>query len=273
MSDDYGSHADFLSWVAESAPKRVAAVETALREAFRGHIEVRETDFVLFARVSATDLAEILLAYPSVLKPLLSACNLAGRALARDLGMANLNTYSPRLNAQQAAMVAGYLKPFLPPAIAIHALCEIDRVEWIDKEIRRIKGSWESLIVEALNRLSAVGFAKRKFKAGEDEFEIDAASPESGAMAVAVDIKRIESPRDIHKRTDEILNKASHFKQTYPSGKFAAVIYYPFVDQHSNVVGRMTSSNVDGVVFAGQSPDSITTAVSLLLGQLGLEVV
>ncbi len=272
MSDDYGSHADFLSWVAESVPKRTALVEDELRNAFRGHIEVRETEFVLLGRVSATALAEILLAHPTVLKPLLSVCNLAGRALARDIGIKNLDTYAPRLDAKQAAAIAGYIKPFLPPAVSIHALSEIDRVEWIDKEIRRIKGSWENLIVEALCRLSGVGFAKRKFTAGGEEFEIDAASPRSGPMEVAVDIKRIESPRDIHKRTDEILNKATRFRETYPDGKFGAVIYYPFVDQHINVVGRMNSPNVAGLVFAGQSPDSIATAVALLLGQLGLKV-
>ena len=135
---------------------------------------MRETEFVLLGRVSATALAEILLAHPTVLKPLLSVCNLAGRALARDIGIKNLDTYAPRLDAKQAAAIAGYIKPFLPPAVSIHALSEIDRVEWIDKEIRRIKGSWENLIVEALCRLSGVGFAKRKFTAGGEEFEIDA---------------------------------------------------------------------------------------------------
>ena len=273
MSDDYGSHADFVSWVEESAPKRRALVEKELRAAFRSHIEMRETEFVLLGRVSATALAEIILEHPAVLKPLLSLCNIAGRALARDIGIRNLNTYEPRLDATQAAAIAGYIKPFLPPAVALCSLSEIDRVEWIDKEIRRIKGHWEDLITEAVTRLSGRPFAKRKFSATGEEFEIDAASPGSGPMEFAIDVKRIEARRDIHKRTDEILNKAARFKETHPSGLFGAVFYYPFVDEHSNVVGRMTSTNVDAVVFAGQSAESIASAVSLLLGRLGLQII
>jgi hypothetical protein len=273
MSDDYGSHTDFVSWVEESAPKRHALVETELRTAFREHIEMRQTEFVLLGRVSATDLALIIREHPTVLKPLLSVCNIAGRALARDIGISNLNTYEPRLDAGQAAAIAGYIKPFLPPAVALCSLSEIDRVEWIDKEIRRIKGHWEDLIIEALARLSGRAFTKRRFSAAGEEFEIDAASPGSGLIEFAVDVKRIEARRDIHKRTDEILNKAARFKETRPSGKFGAVIYYPFVDEHVNVVRRMTSAHVDGIVFAGQSADSINNAVSLLLGQLGLDVV
>src|SRR3990172_697354 len=119
VSDDYGSHADFVSWVEESAPKRHALVEQELRAAFRSHIEMRETEFILLGRVSATALAGIILEHPAVLKPLLSLCNIAGRALAREIGIRNLNTYEPRLDTTQAAAIAGYIKPFLPPAVAL----------------------------------------------------------------------------------------------------------------------------------------------------------
>ena len=270
MSEDYGCHADFLSWVEGSAPRRRTLVEDELRAAFRDHLDMRETEFVLLGRVSATELAEIIQRHPAVLKPLLSVCNIAGRALARDLGIRNLNTYEPHINSHQAAVIAGYLKPFLPAAVALPALSEIDRVEWIDKEIRRIKGHWEDLIIDSLTLLSGQSFAKRRFTVGGEEFEIDAALPTTGAIEVAVDIKRIEARRDIHKRTDEILNKAVRFKEAQPGGRFGAVIYYPFVDEHVNIVSRMASSNVDGIVFAGQSAQSITNAVGLLLGQLGL---
>ena len=52
--------------------------------------------------------------------------------------------------------------------------------------------------------------AKRSFKWEGDSYEIDAASPIiTGAdIRYAIDIKRIEARRDIHKRSDEIVNKA-----------------------------------------------------------------
>lgn len=40
----------------------------------------------------------------------------------------------------------------------------------------------------------------------------------------AVDVKRIEARRDIHKRCDEIVNKAAKFKRNYPRGTFIAFI-------------------------------------------------
>lgn len=78
MSDDHGSPADFLSWVQESVPHRRDLVERELRAAFRGFLEVRETEFVLLGRVPATRLADIIREPPTVLKPLLSLGNIAG---------------------------------------------------------------------------------------------------------------------------------------------------------------------------------------------------
>jgi hypothetical protein len=273
VPDDYGSHSDFMSWVENSAPQRQESVKTSLRRAFEEYIEVQQTEFILFGRITAADLASILEAHPEVLKPLILLCNIAGRAISRDLGIRNLNTYKPKLDTIQAAAVAGYIKPFLPPAVAIEALTELDRVQWIDKEIRRLKGHWEDLVTRALTARSGRRFKKRKFVANEEEFEIDSASPVKGTIEIAVDVKRIEARRDIHKRTDEILNKAAHFKEFNPSGLFGAVIYYPFVDEHVNIERRMTSDHVDGLVFAGQSAESIDSAVSLLIGQLGLPLV
>jgi hypothetical protein len=51
---------------------------------------------------------------PSILKPLLAVCNIAGRALDRDLGLKNIDTYVTKLVEKQALVTAGYIKPFLP---------------------------------------------------------------------------------------------------------------------------------------------------------------
>ena len=51
-------------------------------------------------------------------------------------------------------------------------------------------------------------------------------------------MKRIEARRDIHKRCDEIVNKAFNFKHAFRGGKFGAMIYYPFVDEHANIIIR-----------------------------------
>jgi hypothetical protein len=139
-----------------------------------------------------------------------------------------------------------------------------------DKEIRKIKGQWESAVVKATNSYSNMIFRKAKFRHNDQMFELDAASKDNeGNIVCGIDIKRIEARRDIHKRSDEIVNKAAHFKAVSPNGKFGAVIYYPFVSEHGNVRDRLQSSYIDSVVFAGASADSVSIAVKLLLGKLG----
>jgi hypothetical protein len=81
-------------------------------------------------------------------------------------------------------------------------------------------------------------------------------------------VKRIEARRDIHKRCDEIVNKARKLKGAYPDSKFGVVVYYPFIEEHVNVQNRLRSPDIDGVVFASQSDDSITNAVRMLLSTL-----
>ena len=108
----------------------------------------------------------------------------------------------------QAAAIAGYLKPFLPQELAVPALSELDRFFFVDKEVRARKGRWEQTIVESLNKQSRYTFKKRRFEVGKESFEIDAAAPGTGKIEVAIDVKRIEARRDIHKRADEIINKA-----------------------------------------------------------------
>jgi hypothetical protein len=215
------------------------------------------------------DLADAIKNHPIVLKGLLACCSIAGRALARDLGK-TVDTYIPRLSDEHAAAVAGYLKPFLPPYLELPAVSYVDRLWYIDKEIRKGKGNWEKLIVNAANKYGAPRvFRKKKFKVDNEEFELDAAhcGPQ-GDIQIGIDVKRIESPRDIHKRSDEILTKAGKLKTLRPTAKFGAVVYYPFIQEHVNVQNRLRSPNIDGLVFAAESEESVNTSVQLLLSML-----
>lgn len=270
MPDGYGSHADYMSWVADDAEARQKIIEKALRDAFDGFIETRQVEVIVFSNVSVFDLANAIIHYPSILKPLVAVCNIAARAIERDLQIKNVDTYNPKLTEHQASAIAGYIKPFLPPYIEIPALLNLDRVAFIDKEIRKGKGRWERRIIESLNRFSSVQFKKRKFKVNGEEFELDAATPEKGPVYIGIDVKRIEARRDIHKRCDEIMNKAAKLESVFPEAKFAAVIYYPFVDEHINIQNRLSSDNIDAISFASESKDSIENAVRMLLAQLGV---
>jgi hypothetical protein len=120
-----------------------------------------------------------------------------------------------------------------------------------------------------LNKYGKAKFRKRKFRVGIESFELDAASPPTGEpVEIGIDVKRIEARQDIHKRGDEIVNKAAKFKSTYPAAKFGAVVYYPFFQEHLNVQSRLESPNIDCVVFASLSAESIENAVRLLLAKL-----
>lgn len=270
MPDGYGSHADFMSWVADDAKVRRKNIEKALRDAFADFIEIRKVEVIVFSNVSVLDLAKAILLHPSILKPLVAVCNIAARAIERDLQIKNVDTYNPRLTEQQASAIAGYIKPFLPPYIEIPALSTFDQVAFIDKEIRKGKGQWERRIIETLNRFSSVKFKKRKFTANGEEFELDAATPQEGPVQIGIDVKRIEARRDIHKRCDEIVNKAAKLKSVHPEAKFAAVIYYPFIDEHINIQNRLSSDNIDFISFASESKDSIENALKMLLACLGV---
>lgn len=172
------------------------------------------------------------------------------------------------MSREQALSIAGYIKPFLPDSLPLPTLAELDRVMFVDKEIRKTKGQWEGMVIGALNSHSILVFKKSKFQHNGQAFELDAATKDtSGDIIHAVDIKRIEARRDIHKRTDEIVNKGSHLKAAYPKANFGAVIYYPFISEHGNVRDRLQSPHIDSVVFAGASRDSVVTAVKLLLGK------
>ncbi len=268
MKDGYGSKKDYMEWVKDSADKRSENVKESLREAFSQYIEVREVEVIVFSDVSAEDIAEALLQYPSVLKPLLAICNIGGRAIERDVGIKNVSTYDPSFNRDEAMQIAGYVKQFLPPYVEIPALARLDRLYFIDKEIRKRKGQWEKIIVKCLNDLAGDIFSKRHFESKGERFELDAAYPKSGNISIGIDIKRIEARRDIHKRTDEIVNKARKLKIAYPDSYFVAVIYYPFIDEHVNIQNRLKSEEIDDVVFTSQSEENIENSCKMLLSSL-----
>ena len=83
MGSDYSSHADYLGAVEGGASRRKLQVEQALSEAFSAFMEKREVSVILFSAMTAFDLANGILRYPVVLKPLIAACNIAARAIER----------------------------------------------------------------------------------------------------------------------------------------------------------------------------------------------
>lgn len=257
-----------MKWVKESADNRQKAINIALQKAFSNYIEIREVELVVFSNMTALELAKAILEQPVILKPLLVCCNIAARAIERDLNIKNLDTYSQRLNEDHIKVIAGYIKPFLPPYLELPALSHMDRIAYIDKEVRKGKGRWERGVIVALSQHAQTHFRKRMFEAGGEQFELDAAIPMEGDIHLGIDIKRIEARRDIHKRCDEIVNKANKLKSAFSKAKFGAIIYYPFIDKHVNIQNRLRSSDIDGVFFASESNDSIENAVKLLLSTL-----
>ena len=270
MQEGYGTHFDYMKRVKDYAGERQDKIEDSLRNAFFNFLEKREVDVIIFSDMSALELADAIYNYQLILKPILAVCNIAARAIERDLGIKNVDTYKPRLDHDKSKVIAGYIKPFLPAYIEIPSLSQIDRVAYIDKEIRKMKGQWERKIINVLNRFARIKFKKRIFQSGGEKFELDAASPESGIIKVGIDIKRIEARRDIHKRCDEIVNKASKLKSSTDVCKFGAVVYYPFIEEHINIQNRLRSDNIDAVVFASESETSIENAVKMLISTLGL---
>lgn len=268
MPKGYGSHRDYMEEVKVDADARQDSVEAALREAFSEFIEKREVEVVVFSSMSAHDLANAIVTRPKILKPLLACCNIAARAIERDLNLKNLDTYSPRLSRDDAKIVAGYIKPFLPPYLELPTLSRIDRIFYIDKEVRKNKGRWERSILASLNKHGDTEFRKRIFEVGGEQFELDAATPVKGDIRVGIDVKRIEARRDIHKRCDEIANKANKLKSAFPKARFGAAVYYPFIEEHTNIQNRLRSPNIDCVVFASESGENVENAVKMLLSVL-----
>ncbi len=271
MSDGYSTQIDYINWVKSDADDRQSKIGDALKKAFSEFIEERPVEVIVFSNMTAIDLSDAIIKAPEILKPLLAICNVAARAIERDLSIKNIDTYKPRLTNDEAKVISGYIKPFLPSFLELPTLIQTDRMAFIDKEIRKAKGRWEKKIIESLNKFSEGTFQKRMFTYNEERFEIDAAHPVSGDIKIGVDIKRIEARKDIHKRCDEIVNKASKLKSHASTAKFAVVIYYPFIDEHINVQSRLKSENIDTVVFANETDESIENNVRLLLSTLGFK--
>jgi hypothetical protein len=266
---EYSSHRDQILG-AQPSPERIEKLTKCLLEAFSKVITYKQVPFIVFEDLNVDELANAFINYPIIIKPVLTCVNVAQRAIKRDLGF-DYNSYSGKISELKAHQLAAYIRPVLPPNIAIPALIELDRFFWADKSIRAKKGNWEKSVTEAINKQSNKTFRKRKFKCDGEEFEIDAAFPLTGNIDIAIDIKRIESPRDIHKRADEIINKAAKFKRTFPKGAFVAVVYYPFPNQHINLQSRLHSPYINEIFFAGETPSSITNAADMLVGKFGLK--
>ncbi len=266
----YPGQADLMGRVELAARRRAVLVGQLLSEAFGAAVVRRELTVILLDTLDDNALAEVLYRHPGVLKPLLLVANVASRALDRDLGLRNLDTYQPRLPREEALKIAVYLRPFLPKMLPTSALVELDRVAFVDKEIRKAKGGWERQVRDRLVRVSNLAFKKAKFTVQGESFELDAAYPTPGEIQLAVDIKRIEARRDIHKRCDEIVNKAEKFKQVNPEGKFAAIIYYPFVAEHDHIRSRLKSPNIEVVAFASESKMDMELAAKILSEAFGL---
>ena len=267
----YGTQADFLDMVRGAATKRAEVVREELRAAFAYYVREEPVLVIQLADIDVYDLSEILRNHPLVLKPLVIAANVAARAIERDLGIANVDTYEPNLSPEESAAIAGYLKPFLPASVALPTLVQLDQVEYVDKEIRALKGRWEKRVTDALSRASGRQFAKRKIDVEGEGFEIDAAFPSRGNVQLAVDIKRIEARRDFHKRADEIVNKATKVKRHNAGAKFGTVIYFPFEDQHVQIRNRLGQSAVDAVAFANEMDQSIEQAAADILRTFGAD--
>ena len=261
MPGKYGSHADYMDWVKDDADSRQEAIDDALREAFSNFIGKRELEGAVFPSMTAFDPAKAIINRSLILKPLLATCSIAARAIERELAIKNLDTYSPRLNEDQAKVIAGYIKPFLPSYLEISALSRINRVAFIDKEIRKKKGHWKKKILENLNRFSSLPFHKRIFIAEGEQFELDAANSKVGNIKVEIDIKGIGARKDIHKRCNEIVNKAAKLKLAFPRSKFGAVVYYPFIEEHITIPNCLRSGNIDSVVFASEVKESVEDAI------------
>lgn len=266
-TDYYRSQRELLQQLGPGGQLRLAQLESAIREAFAPYLVIREVGFVQFGDLTVEVLADAFHRFPVLVKPILASANVAGRAIRRDLGL-DIDTYNAKLNQEVAGILAGYVWPLLSKEVAVPALVELERFWWVDKEMRKSKANWEVAVRNALNKftLPEARFAKRKFQVSRETFEIDAASPPTAMpIEIAVDVKRIESPRDIHKRADEIVNKAANFAIAFPRGQFFVIVYYPFPHEHMNLRSRLDSPYIRGVFFASDATSSIEQAARFTL--------
>jgi len=118
MPDGYDSHADYMGWVKADADARAVEVRDTLIRAFAKFVEVREIEVINFSAMTALDLAAAIQAEPNILKPLMACCNVAGRAIERDLDIRGLDTYVPRLSEVQSAAITLHPRAACSPSHA-----------------------------------------------------------------------------------------------------------------------------------------------------------
>jgi hypothetical protein len=272
MADRYDTHHDYMKIVKAKADARQESIAAELKTALAPYVESRTEDVISFGKMSVDDLAALMSTHPKILKSLCAIANVAGRAIKRDLGIKNINTYNPKVTVAEARKIAELVKDHLPSEVSVRAVSLIDRLSFIDKEIRMGKGQWEKSVQAALNEKAPEGvkFCKRRFKVGKDPYEIDCAYPpvSSKPIQIAVDVKRIEAKQDKQKRTDEIKEKANQLRSINPDAEFFAVLYYPFVDEEGervSVLSRLKSEHINGVLFASASEESVQDAATGIL--------
>jgi hypothetical protein len=107
----YATHRDYLKRAGPAAAARARIIREKAREAFKDFIREERCLVTHFADINAAQLGRILANYPELAKPLMILCNVAERAIERDLGLKGLNSYSPRFRRDSAKALAGYLKP------------------------------------------------------------------------------------------------------------------------------------------------------------------
>jgi hypothetical protein len=114
MPDGYGTHRDYIGRIDLQVRSRQQEVEVALKDAFAGFIESRSVDVVIFSNVGVMDLANAIRTHPIILKPLLTVCNIAGRAIERDLQIKiNKPSRTPHgFEETRVVMRAGNATPF-----------------------------------------------------------------------------------------------------------------------------------------------------------------
>jgi hypothetical protein len=268
--DGYTTEIDYYHYVAPMAEERASEIEAELFAAFKGYFVSNESRLIDINSLTPERFAEILIRHPKLLKPFSVLAVVAMRAFEKDLGIRNVNTYKPHLNEQQALKISKYLLEQMPKRFYLETIRELDRNQFIDKEKRKLKGSWENGIIETLVERTGLKFTKTRIIVVGEEYEIDAAHFEGQHLKYAIDIKKIGSRRDFQKRSDEIINKSVAYRKLYPDGKFAAVVHYPF--EKDALRSRLKSNFIDMVVFANDSPESITEAVKTLIEDLPIQL-
>jgi hypothetical protein len=258
----YNTHGEYLRRASEAAEKRRCEIEGLFRKLFPDLLEQEQHDVIRLADVDEERLAEAILAEPLLLKPLLAVLNMGKRAPRKDLGF-EIDTFRPKINAEKARVLAGYLKPLFPGRIGLDTISYLDRYQFVDSFVRTLKGRWEKRVASALTAVGLKG-KKSKFTLDGEKYEIDYAVPVEPPHVLGVDIKMIGHPLDKHKRGDEIIHKADAFKQVFPKAIFVAVVYYPFNEDGQALDSRLTGggSKVDGVFHVGDDEESTEQAAT-----------